>query len=62
MSGERQALLDQLEEITTDMNVPSHKTRSVAWLQKKMVHSNKDHPRFKEAQGLVDTLYSMGVR
>jgi hypothetical protein len=62
MSGERQALLDQLEEITKTMDIPSHKTCSVAWLSKKMEQSNKDHSRFEEARGLVDTLYSMGVR
>jgi hypothetical protein len=55
-------LLLDLESLTSKMDVPVFRRRSVLWLNKNLAKKNKNHPKFKEAQSIVDQLHKMGVK
>jgi hypothetical protein len=55
-------LLVELESLTSKMDVPVFRRRSVLWLNKNLAKKNQNHPNFKEAQAIVDRLNKMGVK
>jgi len=55
-------LLDRLEFLTSEMDIPIFRTRSVVWLNRNIHFRNQDHPNFKEAREILNILMKMGVR
>lgn len=55
-------LLDRLENLTSTMDIPIFRTRSVVWLNRNIHIRNQDHPNFKEAREILKILMKMGVR
>lgn len=62
MSAQVESKLDQLEEITKNMDIPAFRRRKVRWLSRNMGIRNSDHPQFAEAQALVKELIKQGVQ
>jgi uncharacterized protein (UPF0147 family) len=54
-------LLDQLEKLVKDMDVPTYKRTNPSWLQKNLKIKNETHPNFSKAMDLVKQLLSNGV-
>jgi len=55
------SLLDELEKITTTMDVPSHKRKSVSWLLKNMLVRNQAHLQIDRAIDICQMLLSHGI-
>ena len=51
----------ELANITKTMNVPDYRQVDVRWLRKKMAARNSEHPKFGEAEKIVEELASMGA-
>lgn len=54
-------LLDNLENITKEMDVPVYRRRSVSWLHKNLSVKNKLHPLFYKAMTIINELLENGV-
>jgi len=55
-------MLDELEKLTTQMDVPEFRRRKVAWLSRNLVIRNSNHPNYEEAMTLIKSLIKQGVR
>jgi hypothetical protein len=61
VSADIDVMMDRLEVLTSDMDVPEFRRRKVPWLRRNLAIRNADHPNFAEAMGLVEELSKMGV-
>ncbi len=59
--NEIQSLLDRLEQLTKNMDVPDYKQRNPLWLKDYMAIRNSNHKNFKEALEISEKLVSNGV-
>ena len=62
MKAEVANQLDELEAITTTMDIPEFRRRKVDWLSRNMGIRNSEHPRYNEAKEIVKSLMKQGVR
>ena len=62
MNAEIVGMLDDLENITKKMEIPSFRRRSVKWLERHLYFRNVSHPRYEEAKALIKLLLKKGAR
>ena len=62
MNTEVTTMLDELEKLTTKMEVPEFRRRKVAWLKRNLMIRNANHPKYEETMALVESLIKQGVR
>lgn len=61
MQVEIEKLKAELEEITSQMDIPEFRRVSVKWLFRNMAIRNSGHPQFELAMEIVRKLNNMGV-
>lgn len=61
MKAELEKMLDELEKLTENMDVPDFRVRNVGWLSRNIGARNSNHPDFAKAMELIKKLRSNGV-
>lgn len=56
-----EVMLEDLESLTEDMDIPHHRRTSVVWLEKKLGKFNSEKPGFEQAMEIIVKLREMGV-
>lgn len=54
-------MLDKLELLTKQMDIPEFRRRSPLWLSRNMAIRNSNHPNFQEAKELISILLRKNV-
>ena len=61
MKKEFEAMVAELEKLTSKMDVPEFRRRNAAWLSRNMAARNANHPNYPRAREIVVTLISNGI-
>lgn len=61
MNSEVENMLNRLEHLTKDMDVPEFRRNAVNWLSRNLAIRNSTHPQYPEAKKIVNKLAEMGV-
>lgn len=61
MKAEHAELLQELERLTSKMDVPTYRRRNVRWLERNLALRNADRPEFQRAKEIIGELLQNGI-